>query len=388
MSPRKSSRVKRFSKSVILYFKESKWSFFIIIIWFLIGFVFFMATEYTKTDVTILDIIYYTFYIREPSSEDSATIIYQFLGSVVISQGVFAFIIQKSFEKRDTKLTSRLIAKDVKEDHIVIVHHGHVGSRITDFFRNHNQKYVIIEKDKKLVTDLLEDGEPVIVGNPIAENVLEDANIAGARAVIITENETKTTLILMNRIRKLNRNCPIYVRIFDDRLGQVLERSPYNAISFSTSRSTIRRMKEEWVHMNKGKAVVIGISNFTKVLVEQLIIAGRDVVVIDKDENDVEYYKGTNVQAFEGDATQIEFLESPEIDIRTASQVFIGIKEAAEDSITIATQIKQKYPNIEVKMRLFNDELAEFLEQVGVETFSTSKYTFNTLRPKLENLIQ
>jgi Trk K+ transport system NAD-binding subunit len=329
----------------------------------------------------------YTFYIREPASGDSAIILYQFLGSVIISQGVFAFIIQKSFEKRDTKLTSRLIAKDIKENHIVIIHHGHVGSRITDFFREHDQKYVIIEKKKSLVTDLLEDGEPVIVGNPIAENVLEDANIPGARAIIITENEAKITLILMNRIRKLNPECPVYVRIFDDRLGKILERRPYFAMSFSTSRSTITRMKSEWVDMKKGKAIVIGISNFTKVLVEQLNLAGREVVVVDERSDEVDYYKGTNITAIEGDPTQMDFLESPKIDIRTATQVFVGIKEAAEDSITIATQIKHDYPNIEVKMRLFSDDLADFLENIGIETFSTSKYTFNTLRPKLESLI-
>jgi Trk K+ transport system NAD-binding subunit len=387
MTKRKSSRIKRISKSILLYFKESKWSFFIIVIWFLLGFVFFMATEYGEPGISFADIIYYTFYIKEPTSGDSVTIIYQFLGSVVISQGVFAFIIQKSFEKRDTEITSRLIAKDIKQNHIVIIHHGHVGSRITDFFRDHGQKYILIERNKKLVSDLLESGEPVIVGNPISENVLEDANISDARAVIITENEAQTTLILMNRIRKLNKDCPIYVRIFDDRLGEILEQHPYYATSFSTSRSTISRMKSEWVDLKKGKAIVIGISNFTKVLVEQLMVAGREVIVIDEDENEVDYYKGTKVKAIEGDATQLEFLETPAIDIKSATQVFISIKEAAEDAITIATQIKQKYPDIEVKMRLFSDELAEFLENIAIETFSTSKYTFNTLKPKLEKLL-
>lgn len=381
---RKLSRVRKVQKNLLLYFKESKWSFLIILIWFALGFIFFMVTE---SEEPIGEILFYTFYIKEPVNGASATILYQFLGTVIISQGVFAFIIQKSFEKRDTKITCRLIAKDIKNDHIVILHYGHVGSRIAEFFKENNQKYVLIEKEKALVADLLEEGEPVIVGNPISEKVLEDANIPGARAVIITENEAKTTLILMNRIRKLNPNCPIYVRIFDDRLGEILEQRPYNAISFSTSRSTISRMKSEWVDMKKGKVIVIGISNFTKRLVEYLKDGGREVVVVDEREDEVDYYKGTSVKAVEGDSTQMEFLENSEIDIKSAVQVFVGIKEAAEDSITIATQIKKKYPNIEVRMRLFSDELAEFLEQIGIDTFSTSKYTFDTLKPKLESLI-
>ncbi len=146
-------------------------------------------------------------------------------------------------------------------------------------------------------------------------------------------------------------------------------------------------MKSEWVDMKKGKAIVIGISNFTKVLVEQLELAGREVIVVDEREDEVDYYKGTDVKAFEGDPTQLEFLQSPQIDIRSATQVFVGIKEAAEDSITIATQIKQNYPNIQVLMRLFSDELADFLEQIGIDTFSTSAYTFNTLKPKLQSLL-
>jgi Trk K+ transport system NAD-binding subunit len=382
-SPKK-SKGRRIRKNILLYFKEAKWSFLIILIWFIVGFFYFLVTE---TDQSISDILLYTFYIQDPPLGNPGTILYNTIGTIIISQGVFAFIIQKSFEKRDTKITSRLIAQDIRAHHVVIIHHGHVGTRITDYFRENNQPYILIERDRELVEELLDAGEPVIVGEPISEGVLQDASIHRAKAVVITENNAKTSLILMTRIRKLNPDCKIYVRIFDDRLGEILEQPPYNGISFSTSRSTITRMKSEWVNLKEGKAVVIGISNFTKRLVEQLVKARRETVVIDERSNEVDFYKGTKVKAIEGDPTQIEFLETPEIDVASASQVFVGIKEAAEDSITIATSIKKKYPSIEVKMRLFSDELAEFLEQIGIETFSTSLYTFNTLKPKLELLI-
>jgi len=386
MTPAKSAKSRRIRKSLLLYFKESRWSFLVVIIWFVIGFCYFLITEYQEG---IINILLYTFYINQPSAEQNpAIILYQFLGTVVVSQGIFAFIIQKGFEKRDTKITSRMIAKDITQNHIVIIHHGHIGSRIADFFRQNDQKFILIENDRELVEDSLEAGEPVLVGNPISERILKDASIDRARAVIITENDAQITLILMNRIRKLNSTCPIYARMFDDRLGEILEQPPYNAISFSNSRSTIDRMKSDWVDSVQGKAVVVGITNITKRLVEALVAAKREVVVIDEEQDAIDYYKGTNIKAIEGDATQIEFLENPEIDLQNASQVFIGINKAVEDSITIAIKIKRKYPNIRVKMRLFNDDLADFMEQLGIKTFSTSRHTFEILRPKLELLLK
>lgn len=379
---KKLTKLKKYSKNVSLYFKDAKWSIFIVVIWFLIG-----ATYYAirEPGAGITEIILLTFYLKEPSYTETFVAFYRLVGTVIISQGVFAFIISKSFEKYDPMLSSREIAKEIHEDHVVVVHYGHIGQRITDYLRQKKQKYVVIEQEKEAVKTLLDIGEPVIVGDPISDNVLLDAHVDKAHAVILCTNDTKQALILSNKIRHFNKNpdCRLIVRIFDDKLRKILEKPPYNAICFSTSKTTIENMKDKWIYAKKGKAIIIGVTYFTIRLIGELRAANREVLVIDDNEEDLDYFKGTDIKTFSGDPTQMSYLELPEIDIGSADQVFIGIKEEMSDSISISASIKRLYPNVDVYVRLFDDNLAEFLERLDVKTFSTSKFTFTILEKKL-----
>ena len=354
-------------------------------IWFSIGGIYYIFQFPGEISLALLHI----FFLVEPSGGDIFSTFYALIGTIIISQGIFAFILTKSFEKHDPKLSSRMIAKEIDENHIVIIHHGHIGSRITNYMKKHGQKYIVIEEKRELVEELLIDGEPVIIGKPTSESVLEDANIKTAKAVIMATNHVAISLVIVNKIRKLNPNCEILIRIFDDRLREILESEPYNAHCFSTSKTTIEKKKDEWILSKKGKAIIIGITHFTQRLVEELINANRDVVIIDNDEDELEYYQGTNIKAFEGDASSSAFLETPEINISEAEQVFIGENNNLSDSVATSANIKKKYPNIDVYVRLFSDDLAEFLERLEVKTFSTSKFTFSLLeKDVLPNLIK
>lgn len=379
-------KMKKYKKGLLLYFKDAKWSFIIIAGWFLMGAIYFALTQ---TGATVKDIILMTFYMKEPIITNNFVAFYNLFGSIVVLQGILQIMIGRSMEKANPTMMCREIAKDIKRPYIV-VHHGHVGSRITDFLREHKKKYIVIEEEEELVDGLLEAGEPVIVEDPLDEHAWDDVDVKNAKAVFLCEDDPKETIILASKIRKINKKVPMVVRVFEDEIREMLEQDPFNATCFSTSKTTLTEIKELWLDSSKkGKVVIIGIANFTRLLAMELNKMGRKVVVVDTEETELDYFNGTSIKAVEGDGSQMQLLESPEVGIQTAQQVFFGIKNELKSSIVGSVNIKKKYPNIDVYVRLFDDDLAEFLERLGIKTFSTSKYMIEILKKKvLEKIMQ
>ncbi|MHA1339282.1 MAG: NAD-binding protein [Promethearchaeota archaeon] len=372
------TKFKKYQKSLILHLKDNLTSIIIVAVWFLIGATYFIITE---SNATPLDILLLTFYLKEPENNDIFIAFYRLIGTIIISQGVFQIIIERSSEKSNPQLTCKEIAKDIKEP-IVVFHHGHVGKRVTDYLREQKIKYIVVEEDEKLVEELLDAGEPVVVGSPTKNSLLDLIDIKNAKAIIVATHETKNALIISNKIRDINPNCPMAVRIFEDELRKALEQPPYNAFCFSTSFTSLERIKDKLIYGHKGRALVISVSHFTTRLAYELYKAGREIIIIDKDEDDIEHFKAAPFKAIEGDPTSLSFLETPNIDLKSIEQVFIGAGEDLSHTVRAATQIKRKYPEIEVYVRIFNDDLAEFLNKFGIQTFSTSKFTFEIIKEK------
>lgn len=384
MSHKSPFKIKKYKKGLMLYFKEAKWSLIIILGWFLLGAIYFALTQ---TGATILDIVLMTFYMKEPLITDNFVLFYNLFGSIVVLQGILQIMIGRSMEKANPVITSREIAKDIKKPYIV-VHYDHVGMRITDYLREHKKRYIVIEEDEGLVDGLLEAGEPVVVEDPLDEHAWDDLDVKNAKGIFLCEDDPKETIILASKIRKINKKVPMVIRIFEDEIREMLEQDPFNAMCFSTSKTTLAEIKELWLDSSKnGKVVIIGIGNFTRLLAMELNKMGREVVVVDTDETELDYFNGTSIKAIEGDGSQMQLLESDAVKIQTAQQVFFGIKNELKSSIVGSVNIKKKYPNIEIYVRLYDDDLAEFLERLGIKTFSTSKYMLEMLEKKILNKI-
>ncbi|MBA7507066.1 hypothetical protein ES706_05782 [subsurface metagenome] len=75
--------------------------------------------------------------------------------------------------------------------------------------------YVGIEENEELVEDLLESGDIIVIRNPLLPETLKLANIKECREVFLVNNNVKQAIILVKKIREINKKCPIYCRIFD-----------------------------------------------------------------------------------------------------------------------------------------------------------------------------
>ena len=63
---------------------------------------------------------------------------------------------------------------------------------------------------------------------------------------------------------------------------------------------------------------------------------------------------------------------------------FIFIEQHVEDSLLVVRKIRQLNPEMEIYTRMFDDEIAYVLEDLGSKTFSTSRFAFSKIKDALE----
>ena len=72
----------------------------------------------------------------------------------------------------------------------------------------------------------------------------------------------------------------------------------------------------------------------------------------------------------------------PYIHLDKVSQVFICWRKETEfdKALYLASKLDLRYPNIEVYVRIFDEELKDLVEKYGAQTFSTSENAFRKLQ--------
>ena len=146
---------------------------------------------------------------------------YAFWGQSLLFGVFVALLLRDTLENYAERC--RLMAGLVTE-HTIIVGYTHLGKRLVDHCLAQGMPYVLIEKDRALVDDLLRKGEPVVVDDARSADALHAANIAGARRLIVASNNMETALIVTKEAREANPACKIAVRCPLDELAGVLEK--------------------------------------------------------------------------------------------------------------------------------------------------------------------
>ncbi|MEK7858000.1 MAG: NAD(P)-binding protein [Elusimicrobiota bacterium] len=146
---------------------------------------------------------------------------YAFWGQSLIFGVLVTVLIRETLENHAERC--RLMSGLVK-DHTIIVGYTHLGARLVEHCISKKLPYVLIEKDKALVDDLLRRGEPVVIDDARSKDALPAANVAGARRMIIASNNIETSLILTKTAREANPALKIVARCPIDDLVGVLEK--------------------------------------------------------------------------------------------------------------------------------------------------------------------
>ena len=123
--------------------------------------------------------------------------------------------VEQALGRRKTALT----------DHIVVVGLGDVGTRVAEELHRAGEAVVAIERDPDHESvPMLKDRIQVIIADAKRESAMQQANLARARAVIVTTTDDVVSLRIAHQAETFNPKLRTVVRIYDSALADKLGR--------------------------------------------------------------------------------------------------------------------------------------------------------------------
>ncbi len=352
---------------------------FLFLFWFG-GFLFFLITE---PDQSLGILILFSLTVRAPEGAGDIAKFYTLIWPILLEVIVFGFIMGELLEKYNPVITSRIRASH-KRNHTVIIGYHHLSERIIEYCVENKKPFCLMEDDEELVEDLINAGHPVVVGDPTESSNLTFANIKRAKEVFINDGDVRIALICTEKIRKINQECRIYVRVFEDHVQEYLRQPPLNAFPFSTSKWAMDGIKE-WTKDKTGNAIVIGRDSLTHRIAYHISLQPkREIFLFDDEHDGIEFVVNENLHIINEFACFLSDLRA-HVTLEEISQVFICWKRESEfdESLYLTSKINLEYPHIEIFVRIFDEELIDLVEKYNAKTFSTSNNAFKILQKEV-----
>jgi len=243
-----------------------------------------------------------------------------------------------------------------------------------------------MEDNEELVEDLINASYPVVVGDPTETFNLKYANVKRAKEIFINSDDVRIAIICTEKIRKVNQECPIYIRAFEDHVQEYFRQPPLNAYSFSTSKWAMEGIRK-WTKNKKGNVIVIGRDRLTHRIAHHISLQPeREVFLFDDEHDGIEFVVNERLHLINELAYFLSDLRS-HVNLDEVSQVFICWKRDSEfdESIYLTSKFKVRYPHIEVFVRIFDEELIDLVEKYNAKTFSTSGNAFKMLQKEVSH---
>jgi hypothetical protein len=297
----------------------------------------------------------------------------------------FGFIMGELMQKFNPVITSRILARH-QRNHTVVIGYKHISERIVEYCIENKESFSLIEDNFELVEDLINDGKPIVVGDPTETSNLEFANVKSAKEVFITIDDVRIALICTEKIRQMNEDCPIYVRAFEEHIREYLEEPPLSAYSFSTSKWAMTGI-EEWTRGKTGNAIVVGRDQLTHRIAYNLSLQpGREIFLFDDEHDGIEFVVNERLHIITELAYFLSDLQA-HVNLDEVTQAFICWKRDSEfdESLYLASKLNLRYPHIEVFVRIFDEELIDLVEKNNAKTFSTSSNAFKMLQKEVRS---
>ncbi|MFX0101115.1 MAG: NAD-binding protein [Candidatus Hodarchaeota archaeon] len=377
------NRIENLWIDFLLRIRRSKLFLLICAIFWVISFIVFYVLEGVDD---LGHVLLVSLGVRDALNPSDYSGFYELFWPVLVEVIVFGFIFGALLEKFNPPLTCKLLAQH-QRNHTVVIGYHHFGRRIVDYLRENKERYVVIEEEEENIDDLIEAGEPVVAGDPTEMINLKYAAIERCKEVFLVSNEIRDAIVVSEKIRDINKDCKLYVRIFADYFQNYLARDPINATCFSTTKWYMESIKE-WTQGKSGAVIVIGHDHLAELIAEHIgNEQKREVLLIDPsiEAEDLEI-QGNGIKIVKDEANRIPSLEQ-HIDLKNVKQVFLCWKEEEEfsDSMYLVSRFHQEYPEIELYLRIFDDELGSIIENSdNTWSFSTSIHAFNKLRENVD----
>lgn len=364
-----------------LKLKQYKLQFLFLLLFWFGGFIIFIIIA---PGYSLWEIFLFSLTVRPgPASISDFVNLYGFVWPILFEVIVLGFIMGELLQKYNPVVTCRILARH-KRNHTVVISYQHLSERIIEHCIENKEPFCLIEDDEELVEDLINSSYPVVIGDATETSSLNFANVKRAKEVFININDVRTAIICTEKIRKMNPDCPIYVRAFEDHVQEYLKQPPLNAYSFSTSKWAMDGI-QKWTEGKKGNVIVIGRDSLTHRIAYNISLQPeREVYLFDDQHDGIEFVVNERLHIINELACFLSDLH-PHLDLEEVTQVFICWKEESEfdESLYITSKLNQRYPQIETFVRIFDEELKDLVKNYNAKTFSTSKKAFKMLQKEV-----
>jgi hypothetical protein len=212
-----------------LFFRQARWGFLVIGVWFLLGTLVFRYSAGLSYRDALLNAVYLE------RSDGQLWELYSFWGQCVLFGIVISIFFLQALQRYNPQEGCRMLAGELK-NHVIVVGYTHLGARIVQHLRDAHAEYVLIDQDPTAVDDLVRIGEPVIVDNAKQDSTLIDAGVIYAKTVIVATNNVETALLVTKKAREKNLTAHIIVRCYVDDFAEILETLGANEV-ISSSKS-------------------------------------------------------------------------------------------------------------------------------------------------------
>ncbi|MEX0658334.1 MAG: YbaL family putative K(+) efflux transporter [Egibacteraceae bacterium] len=108
------------------------------------------------------------------------------------------------------------VVEDELTDHVVLVGHGRVGAPVAEALQHRGIPYVVIEQNRELVSDLKEQGLPVVYGDASRPGILEHAHLERARLLLVTTPDAFEAGAVIDLAKDVNPDVDVAVRTHSD----------------------------------------------------------------------------------------------------------------------------------------------------------------------------
>jgi Trk K+ transport system NAD-binding subunit len=178
---------------------------------------------------SVIESTFYTFSLvfGEPPDQFPTTPVLQvlyfvvpILGLTIIIEGIVDFSLVLRDRRRFEKSWCIMLASSFR-NHIVLVGLGRLGYRTFLTLRRLGEAVVVVEADPEgpFLEEVRRDGSPILIGDGRQDALLEEANIAAARSVVIATNDDLTNLEIALDARKLNPDIRVVLRMYDQNMA-------------------------------------------------------------------------------------------------------------------------------------------------------------------------
>lgn len=142
------------------------------------------------------------------------------LGLMALAKGAVDFFVLL-FNRRAREAQWEVAVASTMKNHIVVIGLGHLGIRVVRELVQMGEDMVVIERnpDPTRLAEARSYGIPVIVGDGRDADMLKQAGIEQASALIICTNNDLANLQIVSRVRELDKDIRLVMRLFDDEFG-------------------------------------------------------------------------------------------------------------------------------------------------------------------------